>query len=319
MKKIVIIGASIAGLNCALTLDAGKYKVTVIDKSINPGEKPCAGGVSAKCDAFIPERFYESDFDKIVLMLGKKQVEIDRRHRILHTIDREGYVNYLLNECKKKGIKVMLGCTAKDVDLSAKKIMADCIDCREIKYDILIGADGCMSLVRRKLGLKSRFIPVIEAKTQKKFNEMKVYADARIGYFWIFPHKEYTSIGCAMNKNIFNNYCTKLGIKYYDMKGTVMQYNYNGYKFGDVYLIGEAGGFMSKLTGEGIYHAIVSGIEVANEINGVKSEKLAAFIKKLSRQTYLRGALILLVFFVAVPFSFGEKIIRRICEWLSVK
>ena len=46
----------------------------------------------------------------------------------------------------------------------------------------------------------------------------------------------------------------------------MINYDYKGYEFGNKFLIGDAGGFASGLTGEGIYFAIKSGADVADKI-----------------------------------------------------
>ena len=45
-----------------------------------------------------------------------------------------------------------------------------------------------------------------------------------------------------------------------------ISYDYQGVQFGHIFLIGEAAGMASGLTGEGIYQSIVSGQEVARMI-----------------------------------------------------
>ena len=280
MKKVMIIGGNLAGLNCALSLDLKKYSVTVIDKSKNPGTKVCAAGVSAKGDKYIPKKFHMRDFNRMLIKLGKHKVVIDRKHRILHTIDREAYIKDLIKKCKKKGIKIVLGENVKVNDISKS-------DVKGMHYDILIGADGYNSVVRKKLGLKSKYHTIIEAKTKKDFKDIQVIIDGSLlGYFWIFPNKGYTSIGCGTKVSVFKQWCKKLKLDYYEPKGAKLQYNYCGYKFGNQYLTGEAAGFASGLTGEGIYYAIISGIALAEELNsGVKSKRLKRLARQLGKHT----------------------------------
>ena len=44
---------------------------------------------------------------------------------------------------------------------------------------------------------------------------------------------------------------------------------YNGYKFDDIYLIGDAGGFAESFYGEGIYWALKSGELLGKELSGI--------------------------------------------------
>ncbi len=58
-------------------------------------------------------------------------------------------------------------------------------------------------------------------------------------------------------------------------------YDYRGVKFGNIFLVGEAAGLASGLTGEGIYQSLVSGLEVANMIMDPKhkADKLDKVLK----------------------------------------
>jgi geranylgeranyl reductase len=58
-------------------------------------------------------------------------------------------------------------------------------------------------------------------------------------------------------------------------------YDYRGVKFGNIFLVGEAAGLASGLTGEGIYQSLISGQEVANMIIDPmhKAEKLDQVLK----------------------------------------
>ena len=67
----------------------------------------------------------------------------------------------------------------------------------------------------------------------------------------------------------------KLDIK--KLKSEAMKGNadYRGWKFDNIYLVGDAGGFLNPLTTEGIHYAIKSGEGVAKYIRGDKDgEKL---------------------------------------------
>ena len=61
-----------------------------------------------------------------------------------------------------------------------------------------------------------------------------------------------------------------------------INYDYKGYKFGNVYLAGDAAGLASAYSGEGIYQALVSGEEVAKSIidKNYVSDKMGDIIKE---------------------------------------
>jgi geranylgeranyl reductase len=95
------------------------------------------------------------------------------------------------------------------------------------------------------------------------------------GYFWIFPHHAYTSVGAVAPKHTvppatlrryLNERCDELGISRMGVpfEGATLEVLYRGFHFpGGVHLAGDAAGVPSSLTAEGIYAAIVTGEEVA--------------------------------------------------------
>ena len=174
-----------------------------------------------------------------------------------------------------------------ETEMEVKEIKEDLIVAsgQEIKYNYLVGADGSNSLVRKFLGIKTEkiFVTLQYAIPQsiQKFEEMEYFFDSKIfkGYFWIFPHKNYAIVGCGYYpknirnnsfslKSVFEKWLEDRQIKTDGLKieSFPINFDYQGYQFGNKFLIGDAGGFVSGLTGEGIYFAMVSGREVARKI-----------------------------------------------------
>jgi geranylgeranyl reductase len=92
-------------------------------------------------------------------------------------------------------------------------------------------------------------------------------------YGWIFPHSSFTSIGlggwtrnAAMLRRCLDGLCDKLIVERTKLEAASINFDYRGFAFGNKFLAGDAAGFASGLTGEGIYQAILSGEEVARGI-----------------------------------------------------
>jgi len=150
-----------------------------------------------------------------------------------------------------------------------------------------VGADGGNSIVRKHLNIKTeKFLQAFQYLTPKKFKRLEFFLDPqKFGhYIWIFPHKNFTSIGTGGDfikgskkiglnftmpeiREHFDKWCKKkFDIKKCRFEASIINYDYRGYKFRNKFLIGDAGGFASGLTGEGIYFAIKSGEDVAQKI-----------------------------------------------------
>ena len=102
------------------------------------------------------------------------------------------------------------------------------------------------------------------------------------GYGWIFPHKTTISIGAyipqktitiaQLNKSLIEWGKTQgYDLSFYRCTAGYINYDYRGHQFDNFFLIGDAAGLASALTGEGIFPAIVSGQSVANIIAGKNS------------------------------------------------
>jgi geranylgeranyl reductase len=112
----------------------------------------------------------------------------------------------------------------------------------------------------------------------RDFKDLEVFFEPALfgsGYAWIFPHNNFVSIGCATDLksqlNLFKNFHywlkkMKIEINPAELESFPINFDYRGFKFGNIFLVGDAAGFASGLTGEGIYAAILSGKEVARKI-----------------------------------------------------
>jgi geranylgeranyl reductase len=98
------------------------------------------------------------------------------------------------------------------------------------------------------------------------------------GYFWVFPHCDYTSIGAVAWKHAVRPAAlrayvdarmARLGLARHGerFEGATLEVEFRGLHFqGDVHLAGDAAGVPSALTAEGIYSALLTGEEVAREV-----------------------------------------------------
>jgi len=273
---VIIIGAGPAGLSCAVELQKAQKTVLILEKNKEIGPKVCAGGLTTKIESlglFLDMADILFSSIKINVPGKTKIISIDKP--FVGTIDR-GKLGRMLLEKLSGNIEIKTNTEVKKIDENFIEA-----DGQKIKYKYLVGADGGNSLVRRFFDLRTKkFLIALQYIIPKKFQQLELFFDASLfgfSYAWIFPHKNYVSIGCGQNgksrklselKDNFERWLiTKnIDIKEAKFESGIINFDYQGFDFGNKFLIGDAAGFASGLTGEGIYFGIVSGQEVARKI-----------------------------------------------------
>jgi len=279
---VIIVGAGPAGLRCAKILADNNQKVLVLEKNKIIGPKVCAGGLTLKdLDLGIPDKIIQRKFKKIIFKTPLQTSEIKSDKPFIATILRKDLGRWMAKKAEKAGAKIKTSSEVTKID--KKSIIIN--NKLKINYDYLIGADGSNSFVRKYLGIKNeRFLQAFHYLPRKKFNNLELLAlpDKFGHYIWIFPYKNFASVGTlkdvskdnkAFSMNMvdlrehFDCWCReKFDIKKCKFEAAIINYDYKGYEFGNIFLIGDAAGLASGLTGEGIYNAIKSGEDVANKI-----------------------------------------------------
>ncbi len=165
-------------------------------------------------------------------------------------------------------------------------------------YKYLVGADGSSSTVRKYLQLPVTDFGVgINYMIDGDFSQMEWHLNSSLfgsGYSWIFPHRNRASIGAYTDskslsalelKHSLMQWGESKGIALPEAKLTAerINYDYRGYEFNDTYLVGDAAGLASALTGEGIYPAMISGEAVGKEICIQKPQSAETEMKRLLR------------------------------------
>lgn len=272
---VIIIGAGPSGLECANTLKNSNLSILLIEKNNIIGPKVCAGGINLlETIVDIPDKFVNI-FSKEIIFVGKCKYEVNLQNtrKVFERLDLGQYQLSKINNSSK--IKILTG-------VLVTKINNDFIttNAGDFGFKYLVGADGSNSQVRRYLGLKTKFCVGMYYNVPNTKMEFVGYYDPKTigsGYIWEFPHKEYNNVGIYFNikklstvkaKGYLEEYIKDRKYDYSKSKLEMLPINYfyNGHNFGNMFLIGDAGGFTSELHGGGISNGMMSGREVAKKI-----------------------------------------------------
>lgn len=234
-----------------------------------------------------------------------QQAVITGQEPLISTIDREVLGQWMLKTALGAGVEVRTETPVKS--FSSNHLHTGC---EEFTFRFLVGADGSSSTVRRLLGIPISRVGVgINFMVPGNFPAMEWHLNDRFfknGYGWIFPHKKSASIGAYADRQSispaillknFHLWATKRGINLGQakMSSALINFDFRGWRFGNCFLVGDAAGLASPLTGEGIYPAIVSGEEAALSIldpsyNSVALKKLLKRHRQHRRIVSLTGS-----------------------------
>ncbi len=282
-SDILIIGAGPGGLACARVLAEHGRQVLVLERKQTIGAKVCAGGIT--WDGLInvvPESLIERAFCRQYVYSSRQKVLVAEKNPIIATINRKKLGQWMAQKALDSGAKILTGSRVTAIKGHTVLVRSSSGKRRtEITCQHLIGADGALSQVRKSLGIPVKLLgPGINYQLAAQAERMEWHLNTKhfgYGYGWIFPHRATVSIGAycpcgtMSGKRLKQNLISWAAGKGYCLEkekcqAAMINYDYQGYAFGTTWLVGDAAGLASGLTGEGIYPAIVSGDTVARKI-----------------------------------------------------
>ncbi|MBU1567937.1 MAG: NAD(P)/FAD-dependent oxidoreductase [Proteobacteria bacterium] len=278
---VIIIGAGPGGLACAAAAASHGLTTLVLERKQIIGRKVCAGGITWNgLLKKIPFDISEKQFAKQQVFTRFQKVCVLSPTPIIATVNREKLAQKMAQLAIEAGGEIRLGCKVSSIDY-CRVLCEDKVTGRkeELAFRFLVGADGSSSLVRRYLGLPVSDIGIgINYQIPGDYPEMQWHLDSSLfanGYAWVFPHRNTASIGAYVNakhmkastlKANLHTWGDKQGypLRQHKASAELINFDFRGWHFDNTFLVGDAAGLASGLTGEGIYPAIISGETVGH-------------------------------------------------------
>ncbi len=174
---VIIVGAGPAGSMAALTLARAGLNVCMLERGKHPGSKNMFGGLlhnTPLLNEMIPSFWERAPLErhvyKKVLALATPESTVsltfenenfDQPPYNGHTIFRPVFDNWLANQAVESGALLLCSCTAEDVIRENGRIAGITVKGREgkLRSNIIIAADGVLSFMAKRAGLRPDFKP----------------------------------------------------------------------------------------------------------------------------------------------------------------
>ncbi|MFX1388771.1 MAG: geranylgeranyl reductase family protein [Promethearchaeota archaeon] len=341
MYDVLISGAGPSGSKCAEILVKAGFKVALLEKDIN-WRKPCGGAIHYRAFNLVPQ-LKKLNIPKIkgIVMHSADYHTLEYRipsQRYGTVMDRLEFDNLMRNIAIDEGAELFNKNLSYDF-ISKNKVKVGIktktsSGTKEYLGKIIILADGMSSKLAPKTAIRTKWKPeqlafakcaILEGRNQLDEEFIYTYFKPYKGYGWIFPlGKNRFNIGIFTFGNdnfnynlseIYNEFLKNPHIKRYITNlnyKTIWMSNFpfpvNGILEKSLYddkliLIGDNGGFVSPISGEGIHTAIISG-KVAAEVainalqkedyskNTLKEFKTNSEIKKMIKNFKFKNSMV---------------------------
>ncbi|MEA2097663.1 MAG: NAD(P)/FAD-dependent oxidoreductase [Patescibacteria group bacterium] len=338
-KNVIIVGAGPAGLATAIELKKiSQYNVIILEKNPEISYKICAGGIDPNLSEIdMPEEIIDRKFNRIKFFTPKQSLTIKKNNPVAATVDRKTLHEIMTTQALNVGVKIFFNKRVEKIDGNSIIVSSK----ETFKFDYLVGADGSNSTIRKKLGVKTKkALTAFQYMIPGKYPDIEFYLNFekfRLSYTWIFPQKNIISVGTGYDPNLsnsnftikdlrenFDNWCKeKFNLENARFEAFSINYDYRGFKRGNIFLAGDAAGFASGFTGEGIKFAILSGRDIAEKIinpnyeckrikNILKVKKRGETFIKLVNYNEFLGKKMMELFTFFLKTKTGGKIAKKI-------
>ncbi|HBG52941.1 MAG TPA: hypothetical protein DDW70_01825 [Rikenellaceae bacterium] len=309
---VLIIGGGPAGAMTGIELCRKGYSTCIIDKEIFPRPKLCGGLLTQKstdllaryCPGLDPLEFVVEQAQTVDFYFQDKKVNRFTTREVYYFTERTIFDHLLVQYYLKLGGRMIQQVALRpgDIDFGKNTVTAGT---GKIYYKYLVGADGCNGVLSRAAKIKRHDFLCLEAcfpRDPHNEKEFRIYFGlANMGYGWYFPKKEHYCVGMggeesgkAISDKARRYFREALNsqsaqVEDFAVKGALLP---SGRKLNtrrlpkNSLLVGDAAGFADPVTGEGIYYAMLSGVQAAGAIDASAKNKKRNVLKRYNKSVW---------------------------------
>jgi geranylgeranyl reductase len=331
MLRVAVVGGGPSGSCAAEVLAKAGIQTWLFERKLD-NAKPCGGAIPLcmVSEFEIPEEIIDRKVRNMrMISPSNREVDIhlDNQAEYIGMCRREVLDDYLRNRAAKLGANLINGLVTKietgnqrqgpyTLTYSDYAAGAATGEAKSLEVDLIIGADGANSRVAKAMdagdynvaiAFQERIkLPPEEMKYYENLAEMYVGTDVSPDFYaWVFPKYDHVAVGTGtMQENQSLIKSLQVGIRERAKKrllnGEVIKVEAHPIPehprprrvVGRMALVGDAAGYVTKSSGEGIYFAAKSGrmcaeqvVKASNNGSKIPSEKdLKVYLKIWDKQ-----------------------------------
>jgi geranylgeranyl reductase family protein len=304
--SVAVVGGGPAGASCAISLlNSGASSVALIDKARFPRDKSCGDGIGPgavlvmhrlglgdRLKSHVPIRFFSVSAPSGLAIKGPLPT-VGGKVQVGYTIPRKKFDHYLAQAALERGAADLTGERVEQASFAAGRWVLrlkrlESGDPHSITADVVVGADGARSKIRRALNVPMNSDVNTGIAVRLYARPRGVYFDAlqidlvkRLlpGYGWLFPiGSDRANIGVGIDVANYKRQEAHLGRLLDDYRqrladeldcdetsslSSILPYASElprlAHPEARAALIGDAGSMINPLTGEGIFYGMFAG------------------------------------------------------------